>query len=232
MRLMMALVALLLSGCASGQHLPDGLVSAAPAAEPAPALVHQAIEPFTTLPPCGPSVPSPCRLPPNDPPQRRIAETRPAASPAFYHGPRTRLPHCGDAGLSPCWLPDERPLQRPAMYYAPRTIEPRYSEPQRPPAQKAMLAPEPQHEQAKSKPQASPPADAKPSRDDAAVIAAIIRASRASYRGPCGCPFDTDRAGRSCGRRSAHDRPGGAVVHCSPADVSPTMIASYRAGRG
>jgi hypothetical protein len=59
----------------------------------------------------------------------------------------------------------------------------------------------------------------------------LIRTSRASYRSPCGCPFDTDRAGRSCGRRSAHERPGGAVVHCSPADVSPTMIASYRAAR-
>ena len=63
---------------------------------------------------------------------------------------------------------------------------------------------------------------------DAAVIAAIITASIAAYRaggpGPCGCPDDVDRAGHRCGKRSAHDRPGGWTVHCSAGDVTADMI--------
>src|SRR4026209_1762936 len=37
----------------------------------------------------------------------------------------------------------------------------------------------------------------------------LIRASIASYQGTCPCPYSTDRAGRSCGKRSAYSRPGG-----------------------
>lgn len=68
---------------------------------------------------------------------------------------------------------------------------------------------------------------------DAAVIAALIAASIAAYRagtgGNCACPNDVDRAGRRCGARSAHSRPGGWDVLCYPADITPAMIAAHRA---
>ena len=67
---------------------------------------------------------------------------------------------------------------------------------------------------------------------DAAIIAAIIAPSIAAYRaggpGPCACPDDTDRIGHRCGKRSAHDRPGGWVVQCSAADVTIEMIKGFR----
>ena len=70
---------------------------------------------------------------------------------------------------------------------------------------------------------------------DAAIISAIIAASIAAYRqggpGPCACPDDVDRVGHRCGKRSAHDRPGGWVVHCSAADVTADMIKAFRASR-
>ncbi|MGE3064160.1 MAG: hypothetical protein AB7K67_01120 [Hyphomicrobiaceae bacterium] len=79
-----------------------------------------------------------------------------------------------------------------------------------------------------------PPAPAK--SNDAAIMAAIIAASIAAYRagakGPCACPDDVDRAGRRCGRRSAHSRAGGWTVLCSPSDVTPAMIADWRSKHG
>jgi Bacterial SH3 domain len=63
---------------------------------------------------------------------------------------------------------------------------------------------------------------------DAEIIARMRAASRASYPGPCACPYDTDRAGRSCGRRSAFSRPGGYEPLCYPADVTPAMIERER----
>ena len=71
---------------------------------------------------------------------------------------------------------------------------------------------------------------------DAAIVAAIIATSIAAYRaggpGPCGCPSDLDRAGRRCGKRSAHDRAGGWTVYCSAADVTNEMIDTYRRQKG
>jgi hypothetical protein len=76
------------------------------------------------------------------------------------------------------------------------------------------------------------PAPAKrPALTDAQVALKIVAMSRAQYAGPCGCPDDVDRAGRSCGRRSAYSRPGGKYVYCYPHDVTQGMIADYRAGR-
>ncbi len=49
--------------------------------------------------------------------------------------------------------------------------------------------------------------------------AIAIKASRATYRGKCACPYDRDKAGRSCGKRSAYSRTGGASVLCYPGDV-------------
>lgn len=67
---------------------------------------------------------------------------------------------------------------------------------------------------------------------EAAIIAAIVVASVAAYKSmgkPCACPYDTDRAGRSCGARSAHSRPGGFKPLCGPGDVSIAIISAFRA---
>lgn len=60
------------------------------------------------------------------------------------------------------------------------------------------------------------------SADD--IQRAIIQQSLAEYPGNCPCPYNTDRAGRSCGRRSAYSKPGGYQPICYPDDVTPTMI--------
>jgi Bacterial SH3 domain len=60
-----------------------------------------------------------------------------------------------------------------------------------------------------------------------AIVKQIISNSIGSYSGRCPCPYHTDRAGRSCGRRSAYSRPGGASVICYAEDVTPAMIASF-----
>jgi hypothetical protein len=76
-------------------------------------------------------------------------------------------------------------------------------------------------------------ASTKPStKSDAAIRQEMISQSLASYRGNCPCPYNTDRAGRSCGRRSAYSRPGGASPICYPGDVTDKMIDAYRAGTG
>jgi hypothetical protein len=66
-------------------------------------------------------------------------------------------------------------------------------------------------------------------QSDAAIKQRIIRESIANYSGSCPCPYNTDRAGRSCGGRSAYSRPGGAAPICYPNDVTPAMV---RAARG
>src|SRR5688500_10304865 len=69
-------------------------------------------------------------------------------------------------------------------------------------------------------------------KTDAQTKDEIIRASIASYSGSCPCPYNVDRAGRSCGRRSAYSRPGGAAPLCYPQDVTQKMLDDYRAARG
>jgi hypothetical protein len=68
-------------------------------------------------------------------------------------------------------------------------------------------------------------------QSDAAIRKMIVRASIASYPGNCPCPYNTDRAGRSCGRRSAYSRPGGYSPKCYPTDVTAAEVRAYRAGR-
>lgn len=63
---------------------------------------------------------------------------------------------------------------------------------------------------------------------DAEVKREIIKLSIASYKGGCPCPYNTDRAGKSCGARSAYSRPGGAAPICYEKDVTAKMIAEYR----
>jgi hypothetical protein len=64
---------------------------------------------------------------------------------------------------------------------------------------------------------------------DAAIIKVLIAASIASYASSCACPYHQDRAGRSCGNRSAYSRPGGQAPLCFASDVTPDRIAEYRA---
>ncbi len=63
---------------------------------------------------------------------------------------------------------------------------------------------------------------------DAGLAKRLIAESIAGYRGSCACPYQHDRAGRSCGRRSAYDRPRGAKPLCFEADVTPEMLAAAR----
>ena len=56
-----------------------------------------------------------------------------------------------------------------------------------------------------------------------------VKASIAAYAGSCPCPFNRDRAGRSCGRRSAYSRPGGKAPLCYVDDVTAKMVTDYRA---
>lgn len=65
-------------------------------------------------------------------------------------------------------------------------------------------------------------------QSDAQVKQSIIRDSIAAYPGPCPCPYNVDRAGRSCGRRSAYSRPGGYAPICYPADVTQAQIEEWR----
>jgi hypothetical protein len=66
---------------------------------------------------------------------------------------------------------------------------------------------------------------------DAEVRKAIIQQSIAAYNAtghPCACPYQSDRAGRSCGGRSAYSRPGGASPLCYSQDVTDRMVADWR----
>ena len=67
---------------------------------------------------------------------------------------------------------------------------------------------------------------------DAEIRQALIQQSLAAYPGSCPCPYNTDRAGHSCGRRSAYSRPGGYAPICYDKDVSVDMVKQYRATHG
>lgn len=61
-----------------------------------------------------------------------------------------------------------------------------------------------------------------------AIAQKLIERSIASYPGSCACPYNRDRAGRSCGRRSAYSRPGGESPLCFRSDVTNAMIEAHR----
>lgn len=63
---------------------------------------------------------------------------------------------------------------------------------------------------------------------DAVIIQKIIVASLAEYDGPCPCPYNRDKRGHSCGKRSAYSRPGGASPVCYPQDVTKQMLQAWR----
>ena len=63
---------------------------------------------------------------------------------------------------------------------------------------------------------------------DAEIRQALINASTASYPGNCPCPYFADRAGRSCGGRSAWSRAGGYSPLCYPDDISTGQVRKFR----
>lgn len=63
---------------------------------------------------------------------------------------------------------------------------------------------------------------------DAQIRAYVIAQSIASYSGSCPCPYNVDRGGRSCGRRSAYSRPGGRSPLCYESDVSDQVVKQVR----
>ena len=67
-----------------------------------------------------------------------------------------------------------------------------------------------------------------PTLSDEEVAQRLIRDSISQYSGSCPCPYNYDRGGRRCGKRSAYSRPGGRSPLCYTRDVSKNMIASYR----
>lgn len=67
-----------------------------------------------------------------------------------------------------------------------------------------------------------------PQISDSLVIQKIIAESISMYPGSCACPYNTDRGGRRCGKRSAYNRGGGYAPICFAGDVSKEMIQSFR----
>ena len=63
---------------------------------------------------------------------------------------------------------------------------------------------------------------------DAEIRQHLINRSLATYPGSCPCPYFVDRAGRSCGARSAWSRAGGYSPLCYPADVSNEAVEKFR----
>lgn len=82
---------------------------------------------------------------------------------------------------------------------------------------------------AASKPQPSRTIAAPTNQEIREARKAIIRQSIQGYSGSCPCPYNTDRAGRRCGGRSAWSRPGGYSPICYDSDVSDARVNSYLA---
>ena len=57
----------------------------------------------------------------------------------------------------------------------------------------------------------------------------IIRQSIAAYPGSCPCPYNSDRAGRRCGGRSAWSKPGGYKPVCYDSDVTQSRLDTHLA---
>jgi hypothetical protein len=66
---------------------------------------------------------------------------------------------------------------------------------------------------------------------DAQIQAALVERSLAAFHGTCPCPYSMDRDGRRCGERSIYSRSTNSSLLCHPHDVTPKMIADYRARR-
>lgn len=65
------------------------------------------------------------------------------------------------------------------------------------------------------------------SREIAEARNILIRQSIANYSGSCPCPYNTDRGGRRCGKRSAWSRPGGYSPLCYDSDITEARLATH-----
>lgn len=63
---------------------------------------------------------------------------------------------------------------------------------------------------------------------DDEIRALLIEQSFANYSGNCPCPYNFDRAGKLCGKRSAYSKSGGVTPRCFPQDVTEEMIEDFR----
>ncbi len=89
--------------------------------------------------------------------------------------------------------------------------------------------PQPAEQKEEAAPQKkAPPPSAAPQMSDSLVVQRIIADSIAMYPSSCACPYNVDRGGRRCGKRSAYNRGGGYAPLCFPGDVSADMIVSFR----
>lgn len=66
---------------------------------------------------------------------------------------------------------------------------------------------------------------------NAAITKVLMSQSLSRYGGSCPCPYNYDRAGRRCGRRSAYSRPGGASPLCYSGDVTSDLIERFKGTR-
>lgn len=60
----------------------------------------------------------------------------------------------------------------------------------------------------------------------------LIEYSITNYPGNCPCPYNYDKAGNSCGGRSAWSRPGGYRPLCYSSDISASMVIQFRSHTG
>ena len=65
-------------------------------------------------------------------------------------------------------------------------------------------------------------------KTDAEIKQLLIKESIAGYKGSCPCPYSTDKAGKTCGARSAYSKPGGASPRCYAKDVTQQMVDEYK----
>lgn len=72
----------------------------------------------------------------------------------------------------------------------------------------------------------------KSSLSDDEIKALLIQQSISTYYGNCPCPYNKDKAGKQCGKRSAWSKPGGESPLCYPDDVTTQMIKNYREKTG
>jgi len=66
---------------------------------------------------------------------------------------------------------------------------------------------------------------------DAQVQAILVARSLSSFSAACPCPYSVDSNGQRCGDRSVYSRSSHSSLLCHPHDVTPKMIADYRARR-
>jgi hypothetical protein len=63
---------------------------------------------------------------------------------------------------------------------------------------------------------------------DSQIRDRIVAEFLASYPGNCPCPYNTDRAERRCGARSAWSKPGGRSPICYANEVSGEQVRQFR----